>query len=78
MQENNTEKRIIRRMKRTFHGQNQEKKKKGILRNRLLILTSVTSYWIFFFFKLVKRPCQYPVIDILAQSGCRGGGCSRD
>lgn len=24
MQENNTEKRIIRRMKRTFHGQNQE------------------------------------------------------
>lgn len=30
MQENNTEKRTIRRMKRTFHGQNQETQKKKI------------------------------------------------
>lgn len=75
MQENNTEKRTIRRMKRTFHGQNQETQKKKIKNKRRpprpVTYVNVCDVLLDFFL-LLKHPCQYPVIDILAQRGCRG------
>lgn len=56
----------------------REKKKKRHPPRPVTYLNVCDVLLDFFFFKLVTRPCQYPVIDILAQSGCRGGGRSRD